>query len=106
MIGKPIFWQVPNDPKAVIGARVAGQPLIKHAPKSRVQQSILGLAQALYGKPVGRRPTPRKQERLGLLRQALTGCDRDRPKRSQDRRRTPRSHRCAGFNKGSRSSTA
>ena len=50
MIGKPIFWQVPNDPKSVIGARVAGQPLIKHAPKSRVQQSILGLGQALYGK--------------------------------------------------------
>lgn len=52
VIGKPIFWQVPNDPKAVIAARVAGQPLVKHAPKSRVQQSIAGLAQALYGKPV------------------------------------------------------
>jgi pilus assembly protein CpaE len=52
VIGKPIFWQVPNDPKAVIGSRVAGQPLTKHAPKSRVQQSIHGLAQALYGKPV------------------------------------------------------
>jgi pilus assembly protein CpaE len=51
VIGKPIFWQVPNDPKAVIAARVAGQPLVKHAPKSRVQQSINGLAQALYGKP-------------------------------------------------------
>jgi pilus assembly protein CpaE len=50
VIGKPIFWQVPNEPKAVIGARVAGHPLIKHAPKSRVQQSILGLAQALFGK--------------------------------------------------------
>ncbi len=52
VIGKPIFWQVPNDPKAVIGARVSGHPLVKHAPKSRVQQSIAGLAQALYGKPV------------------------------------------------------
>lgn len=52
VIGKPIFWQVPNDTKSVIAARVAGQPLIKHAPKSRVQQSIQGLAQALYGKPV------------------------------------------------------
>jgi pilus assembly protein CpaE len=52
VIGKPIFWQVPNDPKAVIGARVAGAPLTKHAPRSRAQQSILGLAQALYGKPV------------------------------------------------------
>ncbi|HEV3384468.1 MAG TPA: AAA family ATPase [Gemmata sp.] len=52
VIGKPIFWQIPNDPKSVIGARVAGDPLVKHAPKSRVQQSIYGLTQALYGKPV------------------------------------------------------
>ena len=34
----------------MIGARVAGHPLVKYAPKSRVQQSIAGLAQALYGK--------------------------------------------------------
>ena len=52
VIGKPIFWQIPNDPKPVIAARVAGHPLVKHAPKTRVQQSIAGLAQALYGKPV------------------------------------------------------
>jgi pilus assembly protein CpaE len=50
VIGKPIFWQIPNDPKSVIGARVSGHPLIQHAPKSRVQQSILGLSQALFGK--------------------------------------------------------
>jgi len=59
VIGKPIFWQVPNDQKAVIGARVAGQPLIKHAPKSRAQLSIQGLAQALYGKPVTAPPDSR-----------------------------------------------
>jgi pilus assembly protein CpaE len=57
VIGKPIFWQIPNDPKSVIGARVAGHPLVKHAPKSRVQQSIYGLAQALYGKPVAANET-------------------------------------------------
>ena len=33
VIGKPIFWQVPNDSKAMIGSRVAGQPLVKYAPK-------------------------------------------------------------------------
>jgi pilus assembly protein CpaE len=59
VIGKPIFWQVPNDTKSVIAARVAGHPLIKHAPKSRVQQSIHGLTQALYGKPVGAAGDPR-----------------------------------------------
>ena len=53
VIGKPIFWQIPNDPKSVIGARVAGQPLIKHAAKCRVQQSILGLCHAIFGKPEG-----------------------------------------------------
>ena len=52
VIGKPIFWQVPNEPKAVIAARVAGAPLVRHAPKSRVQHSIHGLAHALYGKAV------------------------------------------------------
>jgi pilus assembly protein CpaE len=51
VIGKPIFYYVPNDPKSVIGARVAGAPLTKHAPKSRAQQAIFGLAQALFGKP-------------------------------------------------------
>ncbi|MFL5340023.1 MAG: CpaE family protein [Gemmataceae bacterium] len=48
-IGKPIFWQVPNDAKPMLGARVAGVPLIQHAPRSRAQQSIAGLAQALFG---------------------------------------------------------
>ena len=53
VIGKPIFWQIPNDPKALIAARVAGEPLIRHNPKSRVHQAIVGLAQALAGKPAG-----------------------------------------------------
>src|SRR5258707_1153799 len=50
VIGKPIFWQIPNDPKALIAARIAGQPLVVHNPKCRVQQAIVGLAQALGGK--------------------------------------------------------
>ncbi|MFO0937310.1 MAG: AAA family ATPase [Gemmataceae bacterium] len=50
VIGKPIYWQVPFDPKPIIAARVSGQPLVKHAPKCRVQQSIAGLANALCGK--------------------------------------------------------
>jgi pilus assembly protein CpaE len=50
VIGKPIYWQVPNDAKAVIAARVAGEPLVRHNPKCRVQQAIAGLAQALCGR--------------------------------------------------------
>jgi pilus assembly protein CpaE len=50
VIGKPIFWQVPNEAKPMIGSRVAGQPLVKFAPKSKVQQSFQGLVQALTGR--------------------------------------------------------
>jgi pilus assembly protein CpaE len=46
-IGKPIFWQVPNDAKSVLGGRVAGEPLVIHAPKCRAQLSIQGLAATL-----------------------------------------------------------
>ena len=34
VIGKPIFWQIPNDSKVMLGSRVAGMPLIKFAPKA------------------------------------------------------------------------
>jgi pilus assembly protein CpaE len=56
VIGKPIFWQIPNDPKALIAARIAGQPLVRHNPKCRVQQAIVGLAQALGGKTAANQP--------------------------------------------------
>jgi pilus assembly protein CpaE len=59
VVGKPIYWQVPNDPKAMIAARVAGEPLVRHNPKSRAQQAILGLAQALSGKNPGTTPEPK-----------------------------------------------
>lgn len=49
-IGKPIFWQLPNDAKAMIGSRNAGVPLLQHAPKSKAQQAMAGLAAALNGK--------------------------------------------------------
>jgi pilus assembly protein CpaE len=49
-IGKPIFWQVPNDARSMIESRNAGVPLLQHAPRSKIQQSIAGLAQALCGK--------------------------------------------------------
>src|SRR5262249_22855997 len=50
ILGKPVFWQVPNDTKAVSDARTNGVPLVRHAPRSKAQQSIAGLAQALTGK--------------------------------------------------------
>lgn len=49
-VGQQIYWQIPNDFKAVQGARNAGLPLLQHAPRSKAQQSIMGLANALIGK--------------------------------------------------------
>ena len=62
-IGRPIFWQVPNDARAMIESRNAGVPLLQHAPKSKVQQSIAGLALALTGKTEPA-PAPSKKSRF------------------------------------------
>ncbi len=61
VIGKPIFWQIPNDTKVMLGSRVAGMPLIKFAPKARAQQSIQGLAATLTGKPIGPVEQPKRR---------------------------------------------
>lgn len=49
-IGKPIFWQIPNDSKPMLSSRLNGVPLLTHAPRSKAQQAINGLAQTLSGK--------------------------------------------------------
>jgi pilus assembly protein CpaE len=64
-IGKPIFWQIPNDTRALTDSRNAGVPLVLHAPKSKAQQAIAGLAAALTGKTNG--TPPPKKERGGLF---------------------------------------
>jgi pilus assembly protein CpaE len=63
-IGKPIFWQVPNDPKAMLGARNAGVPLLQHAPRCKAQLSLLGLANALCGKEEA---DPAKTQKKGFF---------------------------------------
>jgi pilus assembly protein CpaE len=60
-IGKPIFWQIPSDTKAMLGARNAGVPLMTHAPKSKAHTSIVGLANILCGKASA--DAPKKERR-------------------------------------------
>jgi pilus assembly protein CpaE len=48
-IGKPVYWQIPNDSKSMMESRNQGVPLLTLFPKSKLQQSIAGLAQALNG---------------------------------------------------------
>jgi pilus assembly protein CpaE len=49
-IGRPIYWQVPGDDRAMTEARNHGVPLLQHAPRSKALLSIAALAQALSGK--------------------------------------------------------
>jgi pilus assembly protein CpaE len=57
-IGKRVYWQLPNDPKLLIEARNQGVPLVALAPRSKIQQSFVGLAHALNGTedPVSKEP--------------------------------------------------
>jgi pilus assembly protein CpaE len=59
-IGKSVYWQVPNDTRAMAEARGAGVPLVQHAPRSKAQQSIAALAQDLCG---GAAPTAARTKR-------------------------------------------
>ena len=50
-IGKPIFWQVPNDYRTMSEVRNNGVPLVEQFPKAEVTHAIVGLAEALCGEP-------------------------------------------------------
>ena len=63
-IGRPIYWQIPNDYKAMVGSRNAGVPLLTHSPKSKAQIALMGLANALSGKTPAEAP---KKERRGFF---------------------------------------
>jgi pilus assembly protein CpaE len=63
-IGRPVYWQVPNDFKAMLGARNAGVPLLQHAPRSKTQLAIVELAKDLCGTN-GAPDAPKKKEKRG-----------------------------------------
>ncbi|MCI0641397.1 MAG: response regulator [Gemmataceae bacterium] len=64
-IGRPIYWQVPNDYKPMLGARNAGVPLLTFAPKCKAQQSLVALANSLSGKDP--QQPGQKKERRGFF---------------------------------------
>jgi pilus assembly protein CpaE len=49
-LGRDIYWQVPNDYRVMVEVRNNGVPLLQHAPKAGITQSIGQLADALAGK--------------------------------------------------------
>jgi pilus assembly protein CpaE len=61
-IGKPIFWQIPNDSKPMVESRNAGVPLLQLAPRCKAQQSINGLVQTLCGRAAPVEPAGGKRK--------------------------------------------
>lgn len=49
VIGRPVYWQLPDEYRAMISAWNSGAPLSQTAPRSKVQQSIAALADDLCG---------------------------------------------------------
>lgn len=47
IVGKPIYWQLPNDYRIMIEARNNGVPLLEQAPKAAITHSLGALAKAL-----------------------------------------------------------
>lgn len=48
-IGRSIFARIPNDSRTMLASRNAGVPLIEHAPKSKLFQSILSMTESITG---------------------------------------------------------
>ncbi|MEN6558453.1 MAG: pilus assembly protein CpaE, partial [Thermoguttaceae bacterium] len=67
-IGRNIFWQLPNDYRTMIEARNNGVPLIEHAPKAAITQSIVALARVLSGDESARADQLGGKSVLGSLR--------------------------------------
>ncbi|MBX9652729.1 pilus assembly protein CpaE [bacterium] len=48
-IGRSIFARIPNDSRTMLASRNSGVPLIEHAPKSKLFQSILTMTEQITG---------------------------------------------------------
>ncbi|MBN2580613.1 MAG: response regulator [Pirellulales bacterium] len=68
-IGKPIFWQLPNDYRSMIDARNNGVPLIEQAPKAAITQQIRQLIEVLTNDGgQGAEPSDKKTGFSGLFK--------------------------------------
>jgi len=69
-VGRDVFWQLPNDYRVMIEMRNNGVPLIEQAPKAAITQSIISLAERLYGQTAvddGGEPKVEKSSWLSFL---------------------------------------
>ncbi len=50
LLGRPFFWEVPNDHKAMMDSRNSGTPLVKSAPVSKIQHNFSDFADEICSK--------------------------------------------------------
>ena len=50
LLGRPFFWEVPNDHKIMMESRNSGTPMVKSAPVSKIQHNFSDFADAVCSK--------------------------------------------------------
>jgi pilus assembly protein CpaE len=50
--GRPVFWELPNEPLVMMESRNNGVPLVQHAPRSKIHLSMVGLVNRICGREV------------------------------------------------------
>jgi pilus assembly protein CpaE len=54
IVGQEFFWHLPNDYRVMVEVSNNGVPLIEHAPRAEITQSLIGMSKALCGDDVSR----------------------------------------------------
>lgn len=68
IIGREVFWKVPNDYASMVESRNNGIPLITHLPKAKITKSYLDLATALsHNKSGEEQNVPEKKNLFSFL---------------------------------------
>jgi pilus assembly protein CpaE len=60
-LGRPIYWQIPNDAKNMRASQSLGVPLVQHAPRCKLWQNMEGLADLLTGKEEPEEAQPKRK---------------------------------------------
>lgn len=50
LLGRPFFWEIPNDHKIMMESRNSGTPMVKSAPVSKIQHNFSDFADAICSK--------------------------------------------------------
>lgn len=64
IIGKDIFWKIPNDYATMVESRNNGVPLILQSPKAKLTRSYIDLAQEFMANKLPKESEPESKKSL------------------------------------------